>query len=107
MTDAMKRIMSTPLAVDVRGDSVRVVVAADKYTVAKISEGMNDRKDYARLFALSLEMLAALKEADATLTAEDACDIDPIVGSDNPHEHAAGLVRAVIAKAEQVDGGQA
>lgn len=106
MTDAMKRIMSTPLAIDVRGGSVRIVVAGDKYTVAQISEGMNDRKAYARLFALSVEMLAALKQADETLTADDACNIDPIVGSDNPHEHAAGLVRAVIAKAERADGRQ-
>lgn len=106
MTDSMKRVMSTPLAVDVRGSSIRVVVAADKYTVALVSEGMNDREAYARLFALSVEMLAVLKEADETLTADDACNIDPIVGSNNPHEHAAGLVRAVIAKAEQPDGRQ-
>lgn len=59
MTDAMNRIMTTPLAVDARGSSVRVVVAADKYTVANVSEGMNDREEYARLFAAAPEFLAA------------------------------------------------
>ena len=45
-------------------------------------------------------MLAALKEAYETLTGEDGCDIAPCVGSMNPHEHAAGLVRAAIIQAE-------
>lgn len=61
MTSAMDRIMTTPLAADAMGSSVRVVVAADKYTVANVSEGMNDREEYARLFAAAPELLEALK----------------------------------------------
>lgn len=61
MTSAMDRIMTTPLAADAMGSSVRVVVAADKYTVANVSEGMNDREEYARLFAAAPELLAALE----------------------------------------------
>lgn len=38
----------------------------------------------------------ALMAADEVLTSEDACNLDPIVGSDNPHEHAAGLVREAL-----------
>jgi hypothetical protein len=49
------------------------------------------------------ELLAALQAADATLTGRDAFALDPIVGSDNPHEHAAGLVRAALPKKEQTD----
>lgn len=40
----------------------------------------------------------ALIEADATLTSEDACNIEPIVGSHNPHENAAGLVRQALSR---------
>lgn len=41
----------------------------------------------------------ALTEAYQTMTGEDACGIAPIVGSDNPHEHAAGLVRKALEEA--------
>jgi len=53
----------------------------------------------ARLIAAAPTMLAALNEAYETLTCPDACNIDPILGSDNPHEHAAGMVHAAIARA--------
>lgn len=56
---SISRIASTPLAVDARGSSVRVVVAADKYTVANISAGMNDREEYARLFAAAPALMQA------------------------------------------------
>lgn len=55
----------------------------------------------ARVTALEAEKagyIAALVEADATLTSEDACDIEPIVGSHNPHENAAGLVRQALSR---------
>lgn len=55
----LDRIAATPLAVDARGDSIRVVVAADKYTVANISSGMNDREEYARLFAVAPALMQA------------------------------------------------
>jgi hypothetical protein len=58
----MKRIMNTPLNIDARGSSVRVVVAADNYSVAHIAEGMNDRLQYAKLFAASPKLLEALEE---------------------------------------------
>lgn len=44
----------------------------------------------------------ALTEAFQTMTSEDACNIAPILGSDNPHEHAAGLARAALK--EKADG---
>jgi hypothetical protein len=49
------------------------------------------------------EVTRALQAADATLTGRDAFALDPIVGSDNPHEHAAGLVRAALSEKEQTD----
>jgi hypothetical protein len=58
---ALERIQSTQLGVDVRGDSVRVVVAADKYTVARISEGMNDRELYARMFTAARDLYLAIR----------------------------------------------
>jgi hypothetical protein len=58
---ALERILSTPLAVDTRGMQARVVVAADKYTVAVISHGMNDRAEYALLFARAPQLLTALR----------------------------------------------
>lgn len=48
--------------------------------------------------AILQRAVEALEHADVTLTSADAADLDPIVGSDNPHEHAAGLVRAVLAE---------
>lgn len=54
----------------------------------------------ARLIVAAPEMLLALKEAFESLAAEDGCNIAPIIGSDNPHEHATGLVQAAISKAE-------
>lgn len=51
------------------------------------------------------EMAKALTEADETLTAEDACNIDPIVASDNPHERAAGLVRSALHRYYDLTGG--
>jgi hypothetical protein len=62
MTNANRRIALTPLSIDVRGTSVRVVVAADKYTVANVSEGMNDRREYARLFAAAPMLLEAIEQ---------------------------------------------
>jgi hypothetical protein len=61
MSAALKRILETPLDIDVRGGSCRVVVAADKYTIANISTGANDREAYARLFASAPAMLEALQ----------------------------------------------
>lgn len=65
----ISRIANTPLAVDVRGDSVRVVVAADEYTVASISAGMNDREEYARLFAAAPALMQAGDEMAETAQA--------------------------------------
>lgn len=88
---ASERITGTPLATDVRGSSVRVVVAADKYTVANINAGMNDREEYARLFAASPQLLAAVDRAadilgawltDNTETAfEDQPELDEVRAS--------------------------
>lgn len=58
-----ERIAKTPLAVVQHRWNIRVVVAADKYTVATISQGMNDREEYGRLFAAAPNMLAALHKA--------------------------------------------
>lgn len=44
-------------------------------------------------------MREALEAALETLTADDACNIAPIVGSNNPHEHAAGLVQRAMIQA--------
>jgi hypothetical protein len=63
MTDSNARILQTPLSTDIRGSSVRVVVAADKYTVARISEGVNDRAEYARLFAAAPALLSTMDRA--------------------------------------------
>ncbi|CAN7378539.1 hypothetical protein LJR220_003368 [Bradyrhizobium sp. LjRoot220] len=60
MTTAAERIASTPLAIEQRRWNIRVVVAADKYTVATVSQGINDREEYARLFSAAPDMLAAL-----------------------------------------------
>jgi hypothetical protein len=64
----------------------------------RISDAYIDENP-ARLIAAAPDLLAALIAADQTLTGEDACNIAPILGSDNPHEHAAGLVRTALSRA--------
>lgn len=64
-----ERISKTPLAVEQRRWNIRVVVARDKYTVATISQGMNDREEYARLFSAAPELLDALKNLRAEIEA--------------------------------------
>lgn len=76
MSGALYRILSTPLAFDVRGDSVRIVVAADKYTVANISEGMNDREEYARLFAAAPELLGVVQTLLQHIVFDEEGDLD-------------------------------
>lgn len=71
-----------------------VVSKAVAQTIAK------DMADQLGLSDVVQEMLEALREAYSTLTSNDALDLSPIIGSDNPHEHAAGLVAAAIARAE-------
>lgn len=55
----MERILASPLKAG--GDHVRM--AGDGYHVATVSRGMNDRAEYARLFAAAPDMLAALISA--------------------------------------------
>ena len=93
---SLERIQDTPLAIDVRGDSVRVVVAGDNYTVANISPGMNDRAEYARLFAAALPMMQHLKSARAFLV-NDANDSEK-----NGQPEDAHFVREFIAKIDAV-----
>ncbi len=77
------------------GREIGNVVSKDvASTIAK------DMADQLGLSDAAQDMLEALREALSTLTSNDAFDLAPIVGSDNPHEHAAGLVAAAIAKAE-------
>jgi len=67
--ESWERIVAAPLAVAQRRWNIRVVVAADDYTVTTISQDMNDREEYARLFAAAPELLAALKQYVATYPA--------------------------------------
>lgn len=92
---AIDRIRNTPLAIDVRGNSVRVVVSADKYTVALISEGMNDRVEYSKLFAAAPELLAALRDVTVQLS---QCSCHRKLTVDE--QIAPDAARAAIAKAE-------
>ena len=57
MTSAVERIMKMPL----KADDVFVRGAADSYHVATISSGMNNREDYARLFAAAPSLVATLR----------------------------------------------
>jgi hypothetical protein len=85
------RIMQTPLAVAERETgTARVVVAADKFTVATINIGMNDRTEYARLFAASPDLLAALR----------AIVWQALQGKVLPRDACVAQARAAIAKAE-------
>lgn len=89
------RITTTPLATDCRGSSVRVIVARDKYTVANVSQGMNDREEYARLFAASPEMLQMLQ----TMARMDFYSIDC---SDDAIEDAFLTMNELIRKARHL-----
>lgn len=71
---------------DAQNDALKIVLAALASEEARTNP---DR-----------ELLEAAKDALYTLTADDACDLDPIVGSDNPHEDAAGRLKAAIQRAE-------
>lgn len=53
---------------------------------------------------VNADLLAAAKEAFATLTDEDACNIAPLACSDNLHERAAGLLEIAIANNDRSDG---
>jgi len=93
---ARKRIVQAPLSIDARGSSVRVIIAADKYTVANVSQGINDREEYARLFSAAPDMLAALQ---GVLPLLEKIETARLVGDEGclwPVE----FVRAAIAKAE-------
>lgn len=101
------RIASTPLAVDARGDSVRVVVAADKYTVANISAGMNDREEYARLFAAAPALMQAGDELAGTALAlirailEGRDDLEDIADRLNNQVYAFRWIALLKADAER------
>ncbi len=57
MNDTVRRIKSMRL----KADGAFVRGARDSYHVATISSGMNDREDYARLFAASPDLLESLR----------------------------------------------
>lgn len=61
MTTAKERILSTPLRSTFRGDQIGDVrVDVDGYHVATISTKMNDRLEYAKLFAAAPKLVKAL-----------------------------------------------
>lgn len=64
--EAIARMSREPLTVDIRGSSVRVVTGSN-YTVANISQGMNDRVAYARLFAAAPDLLALAEMFEKTV----------------------------------------
>lgn len=70
MTTPKERILNTPLTVDGRARAVRVTVARDKYTVALISDGMNDRQEYAKLFAAAPKLWELLEAASVYIEEE-------------------------------------
>ena len=85
MNDSLQRIYDMPLKAD--GAFVRGV--SDNYHVTTISSGMNDREEYARLFAAApviLESLQALSDEIVDLRrsgaiggGQDAERIDQII----------------------------
>lgn len=88
------RIMGTPLAVAERETgTARVVVAADKFTVATISLGMNDRTEYARLFAAAPDLLDNLHALIGILEGDTRSYVQRALNS----------ARAAIAKAAGLD----
>lgn len=92
-----ERVLGTSLSTDTRGSSVRVVVTADRYTVANISEGMNDREVYARLFAAAPDLLRALQTVRLMIQGQM---IEAAVTDINTMRTLGEVVGSALAKAE-------
>lgn len=103
MTDALKRILSTPLTAKPMGHEFGTIhIAEDKFHVCTIAQGMPDRIEYARLFVAASDVVKAaielLEEIDCLAGVEFSSALIPHE-AETVWNDAVARMRSAIAKA--------